>query len=61
MTTNSYRQLYVAAGDASESGIAQNTDSLGGEILRLNLNGLFQVIIHFKILTFIVMNTEILK
>ncbi|WP_192869562.1 PQQ-dependent sugar dehydrogenase [Lentibacillus sediminis] len=31
--------LYATAGDASESEIAQDTDSLGGKILRMNLDG----------------------
>lgn len=32
-------KLYATAGDASERGLAQDTDSLGGKILRLNLDG----------------------
>lgn len=32
-------KLYATAGDASEPGLAQDTDSLGGKILRMNLDG----------------------
>ncbi|MEK5040398.1 PQQ-dependent sugar dehydrogenase [Sporosarcina sp. FSL K6-3457] len=32
-------KLYATAGDASEPGLAQDIDSLGGKILRMNLDG----------------------
>jgi len=32
-------KLYATAGDASERGLAQDADSLGGKILRMNLDG----------------------
>ena len=54
-------KLYATAGDASEREIAQDLNSLGGKILRMNLDGSIPNDNPFSIPTSIVMAIEILR